>query len=170
MSELATAEYEALRAEERDRMNARLTIWTVFLSLTGAFSLASLQNSEIAYLLAVYPALVACLALHTRHSEEVLRAIRKYLFQFEKLQNYSGYEHYSRSVSRLSHGGHIDALRIAFVLSQALASFVVCLHLYSDHVALPVIVGLALVELAIVVITWRWLYPRKKKTQLPLQG
>jgi hypothetical protein len=53
MNKIATAEYEALRAEERGRMNARLTIGTVFLSFTGAFSIAVVQAGIGAYLLAL---------------------------------------------------------------------------------------------------------------------
>lgn len=162
MNEFAKAEYEALRAEERDRMNARLAIWTLYFSLTGAFSLAVVQSGLAAYLLALYPAFVACLALHTRHSEEVLKTIRKYLFQLEKQLSYSGYEHYSRSVVRMSHGGYIDALKLAFVLSQILATLFVGARLVGDHLT-PCCAALVL-EIGVMVLTWRWLCPPARKT------
>src|SRR5947199_365305 len=79
------------------------------------FSVVSVQRIEVAYTLAVLPGLVGCLALHSRQSEEVLRTIRKYLYQMEKRYGYSGYEHYTRMMPRSTHGAHMDALRYAFV-------------------------------------------------------
>jgi hypothetical protein len=165
MTDFAREEYAALRAEERDRMNARLTVWTVYLSLTGAFSLAVVQAGIGAYLLALYPAIVACLALHTRHSEEVLKSIRKYLFQLEKQAQYAGYEHFTRSTYRVSHGGYIDALRIAFVLSQSLATAFIATRLVSDHLT-PVCAALV-IEAVVIGLTWSWLCPPAHKKPIP---
>lgn len=163
MTDFARAEYDALRAEERDRMNARLAVWTVFFSLTGAFSLAVVQNGIAAYLLALYPALVACLALHTRHSEEVLKSIRKYLFQLERQCSYSGYEHFTRSTYRVAHGGYIDALKLAFVLSQFLSTAFVAARLVNDHLT-PLCAAL-IIEAVIIALTWRWLCPPARKKE-----
>jgi hypothetical protein len=161
MTDFIRAEYDALRAEERDRMSARLTIWTIYLSFTGAFSLAVVQTGVAAYLLAIYPALLAGLALHIRHSEEVLKSIRKYLFQLEKQLKYSGYEHYTRSTYRISHGGYIDALKLAFVLSQLLATVFVGARLLSDHLAF--LCPALIVEIVAIVLTWSWLCPPARK-------
>jgi hypothetical protein len=157
VEELAKLEYEALRVEERDRMNGRLTLWGIFLSLIVGFSVASVQSSEVVYTLAVFPGLVGCLALHSRHSEEVLRTIRKYLYQLEKRYGYSGYEHYTRMMPRSTYGGHMDALRYAFVLSQGLAMGMVLFRLVTDHVMVVVILLLLVLEGVVVVLTWRWL-------------
>lgn len=159
--QLPGLEYEALRAEERDRMNARLQIWGIYLSLVGAFGLASLQNGDVAYVIALFPFLVACLALYTRHSEDVLKTIRKYLYELEKKYGYSGYEHFTRSLPRSSHGGHVDALRYAFAISQALAVGIVVYRLVVDHAAGVIILGTLGIEFVAFVMTWRWLSKQK---------
>jgi len=79
IDDLAMLEYEALRTEERDRINARLQIWAIFVSLSSIFGVVSLQSGMIAYVVALFPLLCLCLAFHVGHSEEVLRQIRKYL-------------------------------------------------------------------------------------------
>lgn len=162
-NELPGLEYAALRSEERDRINARLTIWTIFLSLVGVFGFASLQNSEAVYLLAVFPGLVACLAAHTRHSEDVLRSIRKYLYQLEQECDYKGYEHFTRTTPRPTHGGYLDALRAAFVLSQALATGLLLYHLVTDHVALVIIVLVFVVEMVPPALTGWFLSKHRSK-------
>jgi hypothetical protein len=157
IGEMVKLEYGALRAEELARENARLQVWTVFLSLVGAFGLVSVQGGLVAYVTALFPLLVLCLARHVRHSEDVLHQVRSYLYQLEKQYGYRGYEHFSRSVVRSSHGGHITALRDAFVLTQLLAVGVVVMRLVFDHVGLVVVVLAVVIQGVVLVLTWRWL-------------
>jgi hypothetical protein len=155
--DFAKLEYEALRAEERDRMNARLQIWTIYLSLVGAFGLVSVQSGNIAYITGLFPLLACCLARHIRHSEDALCQVRKYLYQLEKLYNYQGYEHYSRSISRVTHGGYLDALRDALLVTQALALVVIVLHLLSDQITWLIILPVIGLEVMAMFLTWHWL-------------
>jgi hypothetical protein len=108
--ELAIAEYNGLRTEERDRINARLQIWGIFVSLVSIFGVVSLQSDLIAYIVALFPPLCLCLAYHVRHSEDVLYLMRKYLYAFEKHYKYRGYEHFGREQIRATHGGYLTAL------------------------------------------------------------
>jgi hypothetical protein len=154
--DFAQVEYEALRSEERDRMNARLQVWGIFLSMVGAFGFVSAQSGSTAYVAALFPLLAACLARHTRHSEDALRIIRKYLYALEKDADYPGYEHYSRTIPRASHGGYLDALRDALLISQALALAVVVFRLVTDHMLLWIVPVIGL-EVVAMFLTWRWL-------------
>jgi hypothetical protein len=155
--ELAKLEYEALRAEERDRMNARLQIWTIFLSLVGAFGFVSVQSGIVAYVAALFPFLACCLARHVRHSEDALRILRKYLYQIEKEAGYSGYESFTRSQPRTTHGGYLDALRDALLITQLLALTIVVLRLVTDHFSLLIILSGISLEVVAMCLTWRWL-------------
>lgn len=152
---LLTSEYEALRAEERDRMNARLQVWTIWLSLIGAFGFLSLQGDTLAYAAALYPFLTACLARHVGHSEEVLRQIRKYLYRCEQRLSYEGYEHFTRTQPRPSHGGYLAALQQLFLLTQLVATILVVGRLILGQL-LWVGVVVALGEIALMVLTYRW--------------
>lgn len=156
LSEIGQLEYEALRTEERDRMNARLQIWTIFLSLASAFGLASTQSSTITYVAVLFPLLAACLARHVRHSEDALRQVRTYLYQIEKQASYQGYEHFTRCQTRTTHGGYLDALRDALLIAQGLAVAVVVVRLVADHAFLWVAPVISL-EIVAMVMTWRWL-------------
>lgn len=158
MSEdLAKLEYESLRAEERDRMNGRLQVWTIFLSLVGAFGLVSVQSGAVAYVAALFPLLACCLARHVRHSEDALRIIRKYLYKLEKDADYPGYEHFTRTIPRASHGGYLDALRDALLITQGLALAVVVARLVSDQVIWLAIVPVIALESVAIYFTWYWL-------------
>jgi hypothetical protein len=157
MQQLEVLEYEALRAEERDRMNARLQVWTIFLSLVGAFGLVSVQSGPVAYVAGLFPLLACCLARHVRHSEDALRLIRKYLYQIEKTASYEGYEHFTRCQSRTTHGGYLDALRDALLVTQLLALTVVVLRLVTDHLSLLIILPVIGLEVAAMFLTWHWL-------------
>jgi hypothetical protein len=155
--DIAKLEYEALQAEGRDRMNARLQVWTIFLSLVLAFGLAGVQSGPAAYVAGLFPVLACCLARHVRHSEDALRQVRKYLYQVEKAASYEGYEHYSRCQPRATHGGYLDALRDALLVTQMLALAVVVIRLASDQVTLLIIVPVIGLEVAAMFLTWRWL-------------
>jgi hypothetical protein len=151
---LATLEYEALRTEERDRMNARLQVWAVFASLVSLFGVLGLQSGMSGYVLAVFPLLCLCLAFHIRHSEEVLRQIRKYIYQIEKGSGYEGYEHFTRTHVRALHGGYLVALCYALVMAQLLAIGLLGVRCWLDHVPGAAIVLVVLFELVIAGATW----------------
>lgn len=155
--ELSKLEYEALRNEERDRMNARLQFWVIFLLLASAFSSFSVQGGIVAYVVGVFPLLAMCLARYVNHSEGVLKQIRKYLYQREKEANYEGYEHFSRCQPRSTHGGYLDALRDALLMTQLLAVGVVVFRLVQDHIAVVAIVPTMGIEMGAIVLTWMWL-------------
>jgi hypothetical protein len=153
VEDLAKLEYEALRAEERDRMNARLQVWTIFLSLVGAFGFVSAQAGTVAYVASLFPLLACCLARHVRHSEDALRQVRKYLYEIEKRHEYEGYEHLTRSAPRSTHGGYLDAL----LITQVLAVTVVVVRLASDQFSLLIILLMIGIEGVALFLTWRWL-------------
>lgn len=157
MQQLEILEYEALRAEERDRMNGRLQIWVIYLSLVSAFGVVSVQAGLVAYVVGLFPFLASCLARHVRHSEDALKQVRKYLHELEKRLEYQGYECFSRSLVRPSHGGYLDALRDALLITQLLALVVVAIHLTSDHIALFLIVPIVALAASPMYFTWRWL-------------
>lgn len=157
VGEMVKLEYGALRGEELAREGARLQVWALFFSLASVFGAVSMQGGLVAYVVVLFPPLVLCLAWYVRHSEGVLHQVRSYLYQLEKRYGYRGYEHFSRSVVRSSHGGHMVALRGAFVLAQVLAVGVVGVRLVLDHAVLVVVVLVALVQGGVVVLTWRWL-------------
>jgi hypothetical protein len=168
---LTQLEYEALRAEERDRMNGRAQVWTLYLTIVGAFGLAALQGSSGPDVVALCPLVLCCLARHSRHNEDVLRMVRKYLYQLEVTNNYQGYEHFTRLSQRPAHGGYRAALRDAFLLTDALSTASVLVHLWSDHAPLLVCLAVLLVDLAAIGVTWRWLSkPARKKAVKRLEG
>lgn len=159
VEDLAKLEYEALRTEERDRINGRLQVWGIFVSLTSAFGVVSLQSGLIAYIVALFPLLCLCLAFHVRHSEDVLHQIRKYLYAVEKHYAHKGYEHFVREQTRSTHGGYLDALRSAFLATQCLAMAVLVVRFLLDHlpfVAVAIVVAL-LINGTLSYLTWRWL-------------
>jgi hypothetical protein len=158
--DLAQLEYEALRTEERDRINARLQVWGIFVSLASIFGVVSLQSSMIAYVVALFPLLCLCLAFHVRHSEEVLRQIRKYLYSVEKRYTYEGYEHFVREQVRATHGSYLIGLRYAFMATQLLAICVLVARLLLDHASVMAMIIAILINGALLATTWYWL---KKK-------
>lgn len=159
IDDLAMLEYEALRTEERDRINARLQVWAIFVSLSSIFGVVSLQSGIIAYVVALFPLLCLGLAFHVRHSEEVLHQIRKYLYSVEKHYKYEGYEHFVREQPRAAHGSYLTALRYAFIATQCLAIAVFVVRLLLDHIPFVavVIVVIMLMNGYVLYMTWRWL-------------
>lgn len=153
---LAQLEYEALRAEERDRMNGRTQVWTLYLTVVGAFGFVTVQGGMGTSIVVLCPLVLACLARYSRHSEDVLKQVRKYLYQLEEKSQYCGYEHFALVQMRKTHGGYRDALRDAFLLTDVLALASVLFRLSVDHVflALPVVF---LVDAFAIVLTWLWL-------------
>lgn len=152
-------EYPALRAKELALMTAqRWQVWTLYLSLVTAFGIAtvSIQNEVALYLPSLLPPLIAFLARYARHGEDVLKQVRKYLRKLERDHKHAGYEEFCNTAYRSSHGGHIDAIRDAFLLTQVCATAFVVIHLViGSMIAVSVIV--ACVELAAMTLTYRWL-------------
>jgi hypothetical protein len=150
--------------EERDRINARLQIWTIFVSLTSIFGVVSLQSGISAYVVAIFPLLCLCLAFHVRHSEDVLHQIRTYLYAVEKRHDYKGYEHFTREQTRATHGSYLAALRYALIAAQCLAIAVLIARLLLDHmpfVAIAIIVVI-LIDGYLLGLTWRWLSKERR--------
>ena len=160
---LMQLEYEALRAEERDRMNGRAQVWTLYLTIVGAFIFVTSQSGMVALLVALCPLLLACLARHSRHSEDVLKQLRKYLYQLEVTHQYSGYEHFTRVNVRKTYGGYRVALRDAFLLTDGLAVVNVLSQLYMDHVSLWLYFLVLSADGVAIVFTWLWLSRSRKR-------
>src|SRR5437763_139047 len=155
-------EYDALRAEERDRMNARMQVWTLYLTVVGAFSFVALQSGLGVYVVALCPLVLACLSRYARHNEDVLKQLRKYLYQLEQKNGYCGYEHFTGSVVRPTHGGYRSALRDAFLLTDVLALVSVLVRLSVDRVFLAIPVVL-LIDVFAIVVTCFWLSKARKR-------
>jgi 4-hydroxybenzoate polyprenyltransferase len=156
-----------LRSQERDRMNERGQLWTIFISLASGFGFIATQGGAMAYLLLLFPVLIAFLAMHIRNSEDTLKQIRKYLYRQEQAVGYQGYEHFVRAPenTRTSHGGYKKALRGAFCTTGTLALGGVVLHMVLSHVVLLIIVPVFFIETAVIVFTWYELSNRKKHKQ-----
>jgi hypothetical protein len=160
--DIAKIDREFLRNQELARINERLQVWVVFISLSSGFGYIAAQNSKLVYLGVLYLLLVAYLAMHVRHGQNVLREIRKYLYQQEQDAKYAGYEHFIRSNIRTFHGGYRHALRGAFVTMQVLASGVVIAHMISVYVFVPFIVIVCTASMAVIAFTWKQLSSRKR--------
>jgi hypothetical protein len=160
--EFAQMEYEGCRAEERDRMNARLQFWQLYFGLVSvfcvAFGVAGLQIGP--YLLSVLPVFLAFLARYIGHSEAVLKQIRKYLHELEKRAEYAGYEDYVRKMPRPTHGGYLAALRDAFLVTDVLVLAVVTVRLAVDGLPI-VLLPLVAVELGVMALSCVWINGKK---------
>lgn len=150
------SEYDRLATEERDRMNARLQIWALFLSLVGAFGFITLQRGEDAYAVLVMPYLLLCLAQFVRHNESALKQIRKYLRKIAEDSQYQGYEHWVKTLPYVAQGSYMDALRNAFLLATVAA-----MVSYAAHSAL-VWTPMCLVDILPLVLIWKWLARKKR--------
>lgn len=159
---LAELEYEACQAEKRDRMNARLQVWSLLIGLIGAFGLASIQSGAIGYVVVLYPLVAACVARFAGHSENVLNQVKVYLLEVERRSEYSGYESFNKVSGRGGVGNHMRALRDAIMLTDILAGLALTLRLVGDNQVLliPEVVGVMIVVL---ILTGRWLRPSKKR-------
>jgi hypothetical protein len=120
-AEIEAKELEALYCEKRDKLNARLAIWSLLLTLFGAFSYAGTQSGVAGYVIVCYPLLAGCIARFARHSERVLDRVKRHIYQIEKASGYVGYEHQNVSGSTNGSGAHIKALRDFAILTDAIA-------------------------------------------------
>lgn len=153
---LAELEYESLQQEKRDKLNARLQIWSLLVALVGASGFASVQGGTLAYVVALYPLLAACVARYAGHSESVLDQVKAYLLEVEQRTGYSGYERYNKTSKRKTRGNHARALRDTIVLTDSMAILVVLWPLWIDgwYVLASLVV---LAALAVIALTCRWL-------------
>src|SRR5690348_8608964 len=112
INELAIKEYEVLQAEKKDRMTqTRLVIWSLFFASLTGFVVAGLQSSLVAYAIAFYPLIAACLARLAGHNEAIINRLKSYLLDFEDWHAV-GYEHFNLECKERS-GSQTKALRDA---------------------------------------------------------
>lgn len=131
MENIDTLEYQALQQEKRDKLNARLQIWSFLLALISGFSVASLQTGAISYVVALYPLLALCVARYAAHSEAVLDQVKAYLLAQELASGYQGYEYFNKQhqLKNSVSGGHKKALRDAVILTDVLATIAAVIRL-----------------------------------------
>jgi len=148
----ASKDLDAVLAEKRDKLNARLQIWSLLLALISGFGIASVQQGNVSYVVVLYPLLAACLAQFAGHSESVLDQIKAYLLQVEARSEYQGYETYNKTnkLKTASSGGHKRALLTALLITELLATTVVVSRLI--EVQLPLVAGIVLIIESIAVI------------------
>jgi hypothetical protein len=120
MEDLAVKEYEMLQMEKNARIQSRLQIWSVLLALIGAFFIAGLQSGQAGYAILIYPVAGAFLAQFAGHNEMIIDRLKSYLYQFEEIHTYQGYEHYNYPCVRRS-GSQVMALAGALVSTDVLA-------------------------------------------------
>lgn len=153
---LAELEYEALQQEKRDKLNARLQVWSLLVGLVGASGVVSTQGGAVVYAVLLYPLIAACVARYAGHSESVLNQVKAYLLDLEKRAGYSGYEHYNKTSGRRGVGNHMKALRDAILLTDVLAVAVVLWRVVTDGRYL--LAGLIILgALVVIAVTCRWL-------------
>lgn len=156
--EVEKLEYSALQQEKRDKLNARLQIWSLLLALISGFGIASLQTGAISYVVALYPLLALCVARYAAHSEAVLDQVKAYLLEQEQQLDYQGYEHFNKQhkLTNSISGGHKRALRDAVLLTDLLALGAVLIRL---QIAgwWPFGLVVLLVNAVVIIKTWRCL-------------
>lgn len=162
---LAEMDYEAAQAEKRDKLNSRLQVWSLLVGLIGAFGLASVQSGFVAYVVALFPFLAACLARYVSHSEGVLDQVKAYLYMKETEAGYCGYEHWNATRKRVRSGGHMRAFRDVVVLVDLLAVIAVVVRLVAERWFLLALM-VTLSEAVVIVFTCRWLRERKPRKQI----
>lgn len=128
-SELAIKEYEMLQCEKNGRIQARLQVWSVFLALVGAFFIAGLQSGQVSWAILIYPVAAAFLAQFAGHNEAIIDRLKAYLYRFEKVHAYQGYEHYNAGIIKRS-GSQVKALTGALVTTQVASLAIGITHLF----------------------------------------
>ena len=158
---MAEMEFEALQQEKRDKLNARLQVWSLLVGLVGASGVASVQSGAIAYIVLLYPLVAACVARYAGHSESVLNQVKAYLLELEKRAGYVGYEQFNKSNGRKGVGNHMRALRDAILLTDVLAVLAVVLRLFADGLYVWAVL-VVLAALVVLVVTCRWVNSGKE--------
>jgi len=151
---LSELEYEALQAEKRDKLNARLQLWSLFFGLVSGAGLVSVQTGAISSLIALYPFLAMCLAKYAAHSERVLDQVKARLLAVEQTCSIVGYEQVNKQQSRRRRAGsHLKAFRDAVLLSQVVATGLLVLR----APVLSLGIAVALAETVLMFLTGYWL-------------
>lgn len=153
--EIETCELEALYSEKRDKLNARLPVWSLLIGLFSLFGYAGIQPGIAGYVVLLYPLLASCVARFAGHSERILDRIKRCIYQIEERSGYHGYEHTNAGQPQGS-GGHVKALRDAILLTDLVAIVAIVVRLFLDHIpALALFV--VPVEAAAIAATCVWL-------------
>jgi len=159
IDEMAIKEYEVLQAEKNSRMTqVRLVIWSLFFASLTGFVVAGLQSSLVAYAIAFYPLIAACLARLAGHNEAIINRLKAYLLDFEDWHA-AGYEHFCLECKDRS-GSQNKALRDVLTATALLAAGVVVWRLMSDGLII-IAVAVLIVECVPVVLCWRWMADKK---------
>lgn len=163
MTELEKIELESLHQEKRDRMNSRLVIWSLLFGVVGAAGFASAQNSEVSYLLALYPLIAVSVARYAGHNESVIDQIKAYLLQVAENYNHQGYEQFNKGRERHRRtGSHAKAFRSILIVTEVIAASLVTYRLI-QIAQVWAAVAVALVSLVCLVYTYIYLHERKPK-------
>lgn len=136
--EIERIDREHARMYERDRVNERVQIWALFLTLTTVFGFIGSQNGEEAIIVGAFPFLVSCLARFVHDHQLGTDMNREYLFQQEEdAQCSSGAEHFFRNFRKKlrgkAFGGNKKALKEAFVVTSLAATYLMMTQLQQNH-------------------------------------
>jgi hypothetical protein len=135
--EIEVQELAALYDEKRDKLNARLAVWSLLLTLFGAVGYASVQPGLSGYLGVLYPLLAATIARFAGHSERILDRVKQRIYRIEQDADYCGYEHENAEQPHKGSGGHLKALRDFILLTDAVAIVVIVVRFLLEAVQLP---------------------------------
>lgn len=164
--EAEARELEALYDEKRDKLNARLPLWSLLVGLFSAFGYAGTQPGIAGYLIICYPLLAACVARFAGHNERVLIKVKRRIYAIEEASDYEGYEHENERNSTGGSGAHLKAFRDFTLLTDGISLIALVIRLFVDH--LPALIILALlVEAAVLAFTWRWVRDEPTHQQSP---
>lgn len=173
--EIEALELEALYDEKRDKLNARLPIWSLLLTMFTAIGYASVQAGSVAYLAALYPLLAATIARFAGQSERILDRVKQRIYAIETASGYAGYEHDNKAHSTANNkdsGGHIKALRDFILLTDCITVVAVLARLLTMQIAVTVKVLAILVAtigaILVMLVTWRWLKDQPAHASLPI--
>lgn len=162
--------HEDVHDYERDRINERLTIWSLFLTMTTIFGYIGAQSNDQALIVGLFPLLVSCLAQHIDASEITLKEKRDELYHQEEAVGItaSGQHYYQEKKTsapekhkKLASGGNKKALRKAFFTTSLLATYLFETHLQHNHVNSILLIGIIGIELFFTLQTAYWLTYRK---------
>jgi hypothetical protein len=157
--EIESKELEALYKEKCDKLNSRLSVWSVLITIFGAFSYAGTQTGIAGYLIIFYPLLAGCVARFAGSSERVLDRVKRRIYQIEETSGYEGYEHNNATTSQNGSGAHIKALRDFVLLTDGIAIIALSVRLVIDHMALLAIPAIVL-EATAIVATCIWMHDK----------
>jgi hypothetical protein len=158
--EMEAKELEALYDEKRDKLNARLPLWSLLITLFGAFSYVGTQTGMAGYIIVFYPLLAGCVARFAGSSERILDRVKRRIYKIEKASDYAGYEHDNANGSTGGSGSHIKALRDFAILTDVIAVIAIGGRMVIDRMPPALITLAVLLEVAAIVATCVWLHDR----------